>query len=118
MADPVTTVQAFFARHEAVHLLLPDGWVGRPYDNQYGLASVSEAGGTLTIELDTGDVVEAASDPQVVDAGTSLLVHDVDRATFASASGSVRAADGGVIELVALGSRCLTDDERREALAP
>lgn len=33
-------------------LLLPDGWYGRPYDNQHTLTSVEESGGALTIVLD------------------------------------------------------------------
>ncbi len=34
-------------------LLLPDGWYGRPYDNQHTLTSIVESGGALTVVLDS-----------------------------------------------------------------
>lgn len=33
-------------------MILPDGWFGRPYDNQHTLTSVNEAGDKLTLVLD------------------------------------------------------------------
>src|SRR5277367_6074660 len=33
-------------------LLLPDGWYGRPYDNQHALTSIEESGESLTVVLD------------------------------------------------------------------
>jgi hypothetical protein len=33
-------------------LMLPDGWYGRPYDNQHSLTSVSESEGALGLILD------------------------------------------------------------------
>jgi hypothetical protein len=33
-------------------LVLPDGWYGRPYDNQHAITSVDEAGDGLTLILD------------------------------------------------------------------
>lgn len=33
-------------------MLLPDGWYGRPYDNQHVITSIAESGETLTIVLD------------------------------------------------------------------
>lgn len=33
-------------------MVLPDGWFGRPYDNQHMLTSVTETGGEVTLVLD------------------------------------------------------------------
>jgi hypothetical protein len=33
-------------------LVLPDGWYGRPYDNQHAVTSISEVGDGLTLILD------------------------------------------------------------------
>lgn len=46
------TVQQWFRDEWGGSLLLPDGWYGRPYDNQHALTSIEEAGDTLTIVLD------------------------------------------------------------------
>ena len=46
------TVQSWFKDEWGGSLLLPDGWYGRPYDNQHALTSIEESGDTLTIVLD------------------------------------------------------------------
>lgn len=46
------TIQRWFKDEWGGSLLLPDGWYGRPYDNQHALTSVEESGETLTIVLD------------------------------------------------------------------
>src|ERR1051325_7614119 len=46
------TIQCWFKDEYGGSLLLPDGWYGRPYDNQHALTSVEESGETLTIVLD------------------------------------------------------------------
>ena len=46
------TIQRWFKDEWGGSLLLPDGWYGRPYDNQHGLTSVEESGEILTIVLD------------------------------------------------------------------
>jgi len=46
------TIQQWFDDEWGGSLLLPDGWYGRPYDNQHMLTSVKESGSTLTIVLD------------------------------------------------------------------
>jgi hypothetical protein len=45
-------VQRWFAEELGGSLLLPDGWYGRPHDNQHALTSVDETGEVLTIILD------------------------------------------------------------------
>jgi hypothetical protein len=47
-----STVQHWFEKEWGGSLLLPDGWYGRPYDNQHALTSVDQNGGTLTVVLD------------------------------------------------------------------
>ena len=47
-----STVQQWFKDEWGGSLLLPDGWYGRPYDNQHALTSVEESGTTLIIVLD------------------------------------------------------------------
>lgn len=46
------TVQRWFKDEWGGSLLLPDGWYGRPYDNQHALTSIEESDDTLTIVLD------------------------------------------------------------------
>ena len=46
------TVQNWFKDERRGSLLLPDGWYGRPYDNQHALTSIEESGDTLTVVLD------------------------------------------------------------------
>ena len=46
------TVQQWFKDEWGGSLFLPDGWYGRPYDNQHALTSVEESGNVLTIVLD------------------------------------------------------------------
>lgn len=46
------TVQQWFKDEWGGSLFLPDGWYGRPYDNQHALTSVEETGEDLTILLD------------------------------------------------------------------
>jgi hypothetical protein len=46
------TIQRWFKDEWGGSLLLPDGWYGRPYDNQHSLTSVDELRDTLTVILD------------------------------------------------------------------
>jgi hypothetical protein len=46
------TVQRWFRDEWGGSLLLPDGWYGRPYDNQHALTSVDGTGENLTVILD------------------------------------------------------------------
>lgn len=47
-----STVQQWFNAHMGGSLYLPDGWYGRPYDNQHLLTSIAEAGNELSMTLD------------------------------------------------------------------
>ncbi len=45
-------IKRWFDEEFGGSLVLPDGWYGRPYDNQHALTSVAESGNTLTVVLD------------------------------------------------------------------
>ena len=45
-------VQKWFEDEWGGSLMLPDGWFGRPYDNQHLLSSITESGGVFTVILD------------------------------------------------------------------
>jgi hypothetical protein len=46
------TIQRWFKDEWGGSLFLPDGWYGRPYDNQHSLTSVEESTDTLIVILD------------------------------------------------------------------
>jgi len=46
------TIENWFNEEWGGSLLLPDGWYGRPYDNQHALTSIDDAGEVLTVILD------------------------------------------------------------------
>jgi hypothetical protein len=45
-------IQKWFRDEWGGSLVLPDGWYGRPYDNQHGMTSIHESGDALTVTLD------------------------------------------------------------------
>lgn len=45
-------IEKWFSEELGGSLVLPDGWYGRPYDNQHALTSVVESGDTVTVVLD------------------------------------------------------------------
>jgi hypothetical protein len=45
-------IERWFEEELGGSLLLPDGWYGRPYDNQHALTSVVESGNAITLVLD------------------------------------------------------------------
>ncbi len=45
-------IQQWFKDEWGGSLVLPDGWYGRPYDNQHAVTSVDELGDGLTLILD------------------------------------------------------------------
>ena len=47
-----TIVQTWFAENFGGSLFLPDGWYGRPYDNQHNLTSIDENRDSVVIVLD------------------------------------------------------------------
>jgi hypothetical protein len=47
-----SNVQQWFNVEMGGSLHLPDGWYGRPYDNQHMLTAINESGSDLSITLD------------------------------------------------------------------
>src|SRR5687767_8920372 len=45
-------IQSWFDKESGGSLFLPDGWYGRPYDNQHALTSVEESTNNVTMILD------------------------------------------------------------------
>ncbi len=45
-------IKQWFKKEWGGSLMLPDGWYGRPYDNQHSLTSVSESEDALGLILD------------------------------------------------------------------
>lgn len=101
---PTTVIRDFFARHHAAHLVLPDGWVGRPYDDYVLLASVVDDGRDLTIRFTTGESLVVWRGATVSDVGGSLLVSVFERAVFRQGASGARTFRRGTIELVGVGS--------------
>jgi hypothetical protein len=47
-----STIEQWFKDKWGGSLFLPDGWFGRPYDNQHSLTFIEESDDTLTLVLD------------------------------------------------------------------
>ena len=45
-------IQEWFKEEWGGSLVLPDGWYGKPYDNQHSVTSIDEVGNTLNLVLD------------------------------------------------------------------
>jgi hypothetical protein len=104
---PARVIRDFFARHLGAHLVLPDGWVGRPYDEYVLLASVIDDGRDLTMRFTTGESLVVWRGATVRDVGGSLLVSVFERAVFHPAASPARTFRRGTIELVGVGSQRL-----------
>lgn len=72
--DAVRVVRAFFARRGAAHLVLPDGWIGRPYDDYVSLASVTDDGADLTFAFVTGESLVVSTDVTAGEGETSPMM--------------------------------------------
>ena len=66
-------VQQWFKAQMGGSLHLPDGWYGRPYDNQHILTSIDEAGDDLLMALDH-DLVLKFKGLQAVNSTTRELI--------------------------------------------
>ncbi|MET0930197.1 MAG: hypothetical protein ABWX74_11795 [Aeromicrobium sp.] len=104
MTDAPEVVRAFFSRWPAAGFILPDGWIGRPYDDYAGLESVSVDGGRLTIRMDSGHVLVVDDDATVRDVGGSLLISRFGQATFGSDPNHLDSYREGVVEFVGNGA--------------
>lgn len=97
-----TVVRAFFRRWDSVYLLMPDGWLGRPYDSWYRLESVTDDRAELTIALAGGLSLALPHAVTVRDVGESLLITDFESAMLIGGGFGARRYRPGVIELMAV----------------
>jgi hypothetical protein len=99
-----TVVRAFFRRWRSVYVLMPDGWLGRPYDTWYELESVTDDRAELTIVLAGGLSLTVPHAATVRDVGESLLITDFESAMLRGGGFGTRRYRPGVIELMAVRS--------------
>ncbi len=106
-SDAASTVRAFFAACRP-SLRLPDGWYGRPYDNQHELTAIEVTDRGMRIELDglveldlAGPVTATTEAGMLRLAGFTLLVLRSRGYGSAPQPRPDRRYDDGVIELVA-----------------
>ncbi|KAA1372483.1 hypothetical protein [Aeromicrobium fastidiosum] len=95
-------VRAFFGRWSSVYVLMPDGWLGRPYDSWYELESVTDDRIELTIAFAGGLSLTVPHAATVRDVGESLLITDFDSAMLRGGGFGTRRYRPGVIELMAV----------------
>jgi hypothetical protein len=50
--EHVRAIQLWFDEYRSGTLVLPDGWHGRPYDNQHRLTHVADSDATIVLVLD------------------------------------------------------------------
>lgn len=63
---PAHAVRRFFTKHGRAHVVLPDGWYGRPFDSLFSLNSSSNFSHGLRIELEGGRELVCEGDVRVV----------------------------------------------------
>lgn len=76
------TIQQWFSTQFGGSLYLPDGWYGRPYDNQHMLTSINEAGSELTITLDNNLVLKFTDLKAVTPTTRELIFGPFSRLRF------------------------------------
>lgn len=90
-------IQQWFQVEWGGSLVLPDGWYGRPYDNQHEATSVVESGNSLTLILDEKLILRFEGLRSVVVKNRELVFGPFDSLWFQwSAYGSCE--DGGTME--------------------
>jgi hypothetical protein len=104
-AEAEGTIREWFRVNSCGGLVLPDGWYGRPFDNQHRLTSIKSAGEMLEVYLDGFSVVlsfDGLSDIHheendlVLTAFRRLLVKTDSHQTKTYAGGQVRLKSYGV----------------------
>lgn len=71
-------VSQFFSDKSSAGLKLPDGWFGRPHDNQHRLTSVNATDESLHIQLDGMHTLELTGEVNVELADGTLRLSDFD----------------------------------------
>ena len=111
MGDPVTSEQAekvlveWFLRVGVAGLVLPSGWFGRPYDDQFRLTGSAALGERLVVCLDDNALLAVLRPGEVVEENERLVIRGFDQVVWAfseygSRRSHVQVFDRGAIELV------------------
>ncbi|MCD9198553.1 hypothetical protein [Aeromicrobium wangtongii] len=100
-------IRAFFRRWHSVYFLMPDGWLGRPYDEWYELETVADDGVELTIIFDGGVRLTVPRTATVRDLGKHLLITDFESAILSGSRFGTRRYRPGVIELMVVSMNVL-----------
>lgn len=82
MTNITANVRNWFAIHNGGSLLLPDGWYGRPHDNQHRLTSVSTEPGGLVLILDQKLTLRFEGQPSADTATRALVISGFSRCHF------------------------------------
>jgi hypothetical protein len=87
------TIRDWFDKEWGGSLILPDGWFGRPYDNQHSLTSCEESAGKLSLGLDDHLRFTFYGLSNVSVEGRDLVIGPFERLLF-----EARPYGGGVVQ--------------------
>jgi uncharacterized protein (TIGR00290 family) len=102
----VNVIRSWFAKQKGGSLILPDGWYGRPYDNQHALTAVNESSGDLAICLDGRLALRFQGLKSVESTEEALIFSSFERLVFdwvsagMSSSRGRREYKGGEVKIV------------------
>lgn len=96
-----TTIRKWFTIHVGGSLVLPDGWYGRPYDNQQTLVSISEEPRRLTLVLASPSVSLSFEGLRSINEGIDEIVFaSFDKLVFESENTGTRVYSNGIVKVV------------------
>jgi hypothetical protein len=101
VVSPSQTIGRWFEAHRVASVILPDGWYGRPYDNQHSLTRLTTDGAVVRLVLDGSISLELRTIEKVDVEGHRLSVGPCAEMTFQSPDGQVRKYEDGIITFVA-----------------
>lgn len=87
----IEKLREWFAKNSAVHIKLPDGWFGRPYDNLYCVDSICEENDRVIIRnIDDSMVITFDRNASILEKANAIVVSDFDQMTFLFINGDYR----------------------------
>lgn len=101
----VSVINNWFEVEWGGSLVLPDGWFGRPYDNQHALTSCEESEGKMLLVLDDHLRLTFSGLADVEIEGRDLVIGPFDRlifeaAPFGGGTPECKEYAGGVVKMV------------------
>lgn len=101
-----TVIQQWFDAQFGGSLLLPDGWYGRPYDNQHMLTAIAESDHDLSIALDNRLTLHFEGLQGVTSTAPELIFGPFRKLRFewdrvGGGQHQVKEYDGGEVKIVA-----------------